>query len=56
MIYFAYGSNMDTTEMTRPKKCPCAVFKGTLYVLNRKLVFKKKSMCNKGDKYQTKFR
>ena len=43
MLYFAYGSNMQTEEIHRQEKCPGAVFTGTGYLINRKLVFNKKS-------------
>lgn len=43
VFYFAYGSNMSESEMKRRGKCPGAVVKGTAYLLNKKLVFNKKS-------------
>jgi len=43
MFYFAYGSNMDSAEMARDEKCPGALFAGTGYLINRRLVINKKS-------------
>ena len=43
MLYFAYGTNMDSVEMTRDEKCPGALFAGTGYLINRRLVINKKS-------------
>jgi len=43
MLYFAYGSNMNSAEMTRDEKCPGALFAGTGYLINRRLVINKKS-------------
>lgn len=44
MLYFAYGSNMDSVEIARNEKCPGALFAGTGYLINRRLVINKKSL------------
>ena len=44
LLYFAYGSNMDESEMKSEGKCPSALCTGTGYLVNKRLVFNKKSI------------
>jgi len=41
MLYFSYGANLNAGEMTRPRKCPTAV-----YVANGRLDDMCVSLCN----------